>query len=252
MRQFFASVAVSLVAAAGASAADLNVFAASSLTDALTQVMAANLYRGADAEKVSFNFAASSTLARQIEEGAPADIFISADEPQMDRLVKKGHIIAETRRALLSNSLVVIAPADSALKIESPGELAAAVSRIAVADPNIVPVGVYTRAYLARLNLWEAVAPKVIPVENVRAALAAVESGNVDAGFAYATDARISKKVKIIFSVPANEEPRISYPAAVVKETRNRERAEKFLAYLQSESATKIFEEHGFIVSREK
>ena len=170
----------------------------------------------------------------------------------MDRLVKNGDILAETRRALLSNTLVVIAPADSQLKISSPAELAPAISRIAIADPNIVPVGVYARAYLTRLNLWQSIVPKVIPVENVRAAVAAVESGNVDAGFAYATDARISSKVKVIFAVPGDEELRISYPAAIVKGTRNRPVAEKFLAHLQSEPAVKTFESHGFIVRREK
>ena len=237
---------------ASAPAAEINVFAASSLTDALTQIAIAARYHGAEyADHLTFNFAASSTLARQIEEGAPADIFFSADDQQMDRLQKSGHVATETRRTLLSNSLVVIAPADSPLNIKSPVDLKA-VARIALADPNIVPVGVYTRAYLSRLDLWDAIAPKVIPVENVRAALAAVESGNVDAGFGYATDARGSKKVKVVFAVPADEEPRISYPAAVVKGTRNRETAEKFLEFLQSDTATKIFEAHGFIVPHRK
>ena len=244
--------ALSALVCASAPAAELNVFAASSLTDALTQIAIAARYHGAEyADHLSFNFAASSTLARQIEEGAPADVFFSADDRQMDRLQKNGHLVAETRRTLLSNSLVVIAPADSALNIKSAADLTA-VERFAVADPNIVPVGVYTRAYLTRLKLWDAIAPKVIPVENVRAAVAAVESGNVDAGFAYATDARVSKKVKVVFAVPADEEPLISYPAAVVKGTRDRQAAEKFLEFLGSETATKIFETNGFIVPGRK
>lgn len=235
--------------ATSAVSAEINVFAASSLSDVLKQIGAE--YEKQSGDRVAFNFAASNTLARQIEEGAPADIFFSADEPQMDRMVKNATVVAETRRTLLSNTLVVIAPADSQLKIASPAELAT-VSRIAIADPNIVPVGVYARAYLTRLNLWAPIAPKVIPVENVRAAVAAVESGNVDAGFAYATDARISKSVKVIFAVLAADEPRISYPAAVVKATKNHAAAEKFLHHLESDAAMKVFESHGFIVPREK
>ena len=235
--------------ATSAGSAEINVYAASSLTDVLKQIGAD--YEKQSGERVSFNFAASNTLARQIEEGAPADIFFSADEAQMERLVKNANVVAETRRTLLSNTLVVIAPADSQRKIGSPAELAT-VPRIAIADPNIVPVGVYARAYLTRLNLWDSVVPKVIPVENVRAAVAVVESGNVDAGFAYATDARISKNVKVIFAVPADEEPRISYPAAIVKAAKNRAAAEKFLIHLQSDAPLKVFETHGFIVPREK
>lgn len=231
--------------------ADISVFAASSLTDALTEIAVAARYHSPEyADRLSFNFTASSTLARQIEEGAPGDIFFSADDRQMNRLEKNGHVVPETRRNLLSNSLVVIAPADSALNIKSAADLAG-LKRIAVADPNIVPVGVYARAYLTRLKLWESIAPRIIPVENARAALAAVESGNVDAGFAYATDARVSKKVKIIFAIPADEAPAISYPVAVLKGTADRDGAEKFLAFLQSETATKIFERHGFIVPRQ-
>ena len=242
------AVSAALLATSAVSA-EINVYAASSLTDVLKQIGAD--YERQSGDRVSFNFAATSTLARQIEEGAPADIFVSADEPQIDRLVQNANVIAETRRTLLSNTLVVIAPADSQLTIDSPAQLAT-VSRVAIADPNIVPVGVYARAYLTRANLWDSIAPKVIPVENVRAAVAAVESGNVDAGFAYATDARISKHVKVIFAVPAEEEPRISYPAAMINGSKNRTAAEKFLNHLQSDAATKVFESHGFIVPREK
>ena len=250
MRTVVAAFGMLVALYASAFAADINVFAASSLTDALTEIGEA--YRAQSGDRLSFNFAASSTLARQIEEGAPADIFFSAAEAQMDRLAKNGRVLAETRRTLLSNVLVVIAPSDSPLKINSPDELVAAVSRIALADPRIVPAGVYARAYLTHLNLWKAIAPRIIPVENVRAAVAAVISGNVDAGFAYATDVRRSEKVKIIFAIPANEAPRISYPAAVVQGTRHREAAGRFLDFLQSETATKIFESHGFIVPSRK
>ena len=250
MRVAFAAFGMLTALYASAFAAETTVFAASSLTDALKEV--AEAYHAQSSHRVAFNFAASSTLARQIEEGAPADIFFSADETQMDRLAKNGQIVVETRRMLLSNALVVIAPSDSALKINAPDELASTVSKIAMADPNIVPAGVYARAYLTRLDLWEAIAPKVIPVENVRAAVAAVASGNVDAGFAYATDARVSRRVKIIFTVPANDEPRISYPAAAVQGTRNREAAEKFLSFLQSEAAVNVFESHGFTAPSRK
>ena len=250
MRQFLAGMGTLLACSASALAAEVNVFAASSLTDALKQI--GGEYEKQSGERVAFNFAASNTLARQIEEGAPADVFFSADEAQVDRLEKSGNILVDTRRTLLSNTLVVITRLDSSLKITSPAELAPAVARIAIADPNIVPAGVYSRAYLTRLKLWDAIAPKVVPVENVRAAVAAVESGNVDAGFAYTTDARLAKEVKVIFAVPASEEPRISCPAAIVKATADRAAAEAFLAYLESAAATAVFESHGFIVPTRK
>ncbi|HUZ07960.1 MAG TPA: molybdate ABC transporter substrate-binding protein, partial [Candidatus Paceibacterota bacterium] len=181
-------------------AAEVTVFAAASLTDSLKEI-AAN-YEKQSGDQITFNFAASSTLARQIEEGAPADIFFSADEAQMNRLTNADLIDTATRKSILDNSLVVVVPSDSALQIKSASSLTnAEVKQIALADPKAVPAGVYAKAWLEKLQLWFAIEPKVVPTENVRAALAAVASGNVEAGVVYKTDAAISKNVKIAYEV---------------------------------------------------
>jgi molybdate transport system substrate-binding protein len=227
-------------------AAEVNVYAAASLTDVMKEI-AAN-YEKESTDKIVFNFGASSLLARQIIERAPADIFVSADEAKMDNLQKAGLIVTETRRDLLSNSLVIVVPNDSKLEITSPDELLTKVQKIAIADPRAVPAGIYTKEYLGALGLWDKLESKMVPTENVRAALAAVESGNVDAGFVYKTDADVSKKVKIAFSVPVEKGPKIRYPVAIVKDAKNKTAAEPFLRYLESASARALFERYGFIV----
>jgi molybdate transport system substrate-binding protein len=234
------------LALSSANSAEVNVYAAASLTDVLKEV-AAN-YEKQSSDKILFNFGASSLLARQITEHAPADIFFSADEAKMDDLQKGGLIVTETRRDLLSNALVIIVPNDSSLAIASPDQLVDKAQKIAVADPRAVPAGIYTKQYLSGIGLWEKLESKIVPTENVRAALAAVESGNVDAGFVYKTDANISKKVKIAFSVPIEKGPAIRYPVAIIKEGKNNGAAEGFLRYLESENARKLFERYGFIV----
>ena len=227
--------------------ADVAVFAAASLTDALKEIAAD--YQKQSGDKIFFNFGASSILARQIEEGAPADIFFSADEAWMDALEKKSLILAGTRLSRLSNSLVIIVAADSLLKIRSPADLAgSAVKQIALADPRAVPAGIYAREYLQKLHLWAQIEPKVVPTDNVRAVLAAVESGNVEAGMVYKTDAAISGKVKVAFEVPVANGPAISYPMAVVKDSGQPDAAGKFLRYLESDEAGRVFEKFGFIV----
>ena len=228
-------------------AAELTVFAAASLTDSLKEI-AAN-YEKQSGDKITFNFGASSTLARQIQEGAPADIFFSADEAQMDGLEKKGLIDTSTRKSRLGNALVVVVAADSALQIQSAGDLTnATVKQIALADPKAVPAGVYAKTWLEQQQLWPAIEPKVVPTENVRAALAAVESGNVEAGVVYKTDAGISKKVKVAYEVPARDAPVISYPMTLVKESKQPAAAKKFLDYLSSEEAGQVFTRYGFLL----
>ncbi len=231
-----------------ARASEVQVFAASSLTDALKEI--AGDYERANGDRISFNLAASNVLARQIEERAPADIFLSADEEKMNLLQNVGLIVPETRRDLLSNSLVLVAPSDSALQIGAIDQLDEKVERIAIANLQSVPAGIYTREYLTAAGIWEKLQSKIVPTENVRAALAAVESGNVDAGFVYKTDANISKKVKVVFSVPFDTGPKIAYPVALVRESKNRSAAEKFLRYLESEAALHVFEKFGFVVKR--
>ena len=239
-------VGILLFCAVPLRAATVLVFAAASLTESLQEIAAA--YEKQSGDKIVFNFAASGTLARQIEEGAPADIFFSADEAKADALEKKGLLVKETRKSLLGNSLVIVTPPDSAA-IQSPADLTtAAVKRVALGDPRIVPAGTYAKAYLEKSGLWAGVEPKVVPCENVRAVLAAVESGNVDAGVVYKTDAAISKKVKVAFEVPAADGPKISYPAALVANAPHPDAAKKFLGCLTGSEADAIFARHGFIV----
>jgi len=238
-----------LLAAPLVNAVEVTVFAAASLTDSLKEIAPA--YEKQSGDKIIFNFGASSTLARQIEEGAPADIFISADEAKMDGLEKKGLILKETRKSRLSNLLVIVVAAERGAVIRSAEDLATdKVKRLAVAEPKTVPAGIYAKEYLQKQNLWSAVEAKIIPTENVRAALAAVEAGNVEAGIVYKTDAALSKKVKVAYEVPAKDNPAISYPMAVVKEAKQPEAAKIFLQYLNSDAAAQVFSRFGFIIRK--
>ena len=226
---------------------EIIVSAAASLTDVLKEISTG--YRAKSKHTVKFNFGPSSGLARQIEEGAPADIFFSADLPQMDALDKKSLLEPGTRKNLLSNQLVIIVPADSKLAIASPKDLLKAdVKKIALAEPSSVPVGVYSSKYLTEEGLWDQIKPKIVPVQDVRATLASVESGNVEAGFVYKTDAAISKKVKIVYEVPVDKGHKITYPIAIVKESKRKDAARDFISYFQSSAAKDAFKKYGFVV----
>lgn len=230
-----------------ARADEILVSAAASLSDVLREISGA--YQSQSKHRVRFNFGPSSGLARQIDEGGPADIFFSADLPQMDNLDKKDRLEPGTRKTLLSNQLVIIVPADSKLKISSAKDLLKTdIKRIAVAEPSSVPVGVYSSKYLTGEGLWNQLKPKVVPVQDARASLASVESGNVEAGFVYKTDAAISKKVKIVYEVPLEKGPRITYPAAVVRESKRKEAARDFMNYLSGAAGKNLFKKHGFVV----
>jgi molybdate transport system substrate-binding protein len=227
-------------------AAEVTVFAAASLTDSLQQI-AAN-YEKSSGDKIIFNFAASGPLARQIQAGAPADIFISADEARADALAAKGLLVNESRRSLLGNVLVIVAPPENTT-IHGPADLTnAAVQRIALGELKTVPCGTYAKEYFTKLGLWPAVEPKSVPCESVRAVLATVETGNVDAGVVYKTDAAISKKVKVAYEVPLADGPKITYPTALVKGSPEPAAAQKFLAYLASADSARVFRSFGFIV----
>ncbi len=241
---------LSLLLGVSMHAAQLTVHAASSLTDVMKEIAPA--YEKQSGDKVRLNFDASSILARQIEEGAPADVFLSADEAKMDALEKKSLLALGTRKTLLSNTLVIVVPADSKLPIRSAADLAnnGAIKKIALAQPSTVPAGIYAKEYLTRSGLWDKVSPKVIPTQNVRGALAAVESGNVEAGFVYKTDALISRQVKIACEIPAAEAPKISYPVAALAASPNLAAAKKFLTYLESDAALAVFRRYGFSVAR--
>jgi molybdate transport system substrate-binding protein len=227
-------------------AGEITVFAAASLSDALRELAA--MHQKATGDTVRLNLGASSLLARQIKEGAPADLFLSADEAKMDDLAKAGLIDPASRRSLLSNSLVIVVAADSELKLASAHDLASAkVQRLAVAEPETVPAGIYARQYLQKLGLWEAVVAKTVPTENVRAVLAVVESGNADAGIVYKTDALISRKVRVAYEVPQGDGPHISYPVAVVRGGGNPAGAARFLALLTSPAGKSVFAKYGFL-----
>ena len=226
-------------------AAELTVHAAASLTDAMKEIGTA--YEKESDDKLQFNFGASSILARQIEGGAPADLFLSADEAKMDALEKKGLIIAGTRRSLLSNVLVIVVANNAGAVPKSASDLVRTeYKKIALAETHSVPAGIYAREYLQKVKLWDVLKEKVVPTENVRSALAAVESRNVEAGFVYRTDALISKKVKVAVEISAAEAPGISYPVAVMKSSREPERARKLEEYLTGPEAEAVFKKFGF------
>jgi molybdate transport system substrate-binding protein len=239
-------VVILAAAAARVASGQILVSAASSLTESLQEASGAWAERGG--QPVTFNFGASSLLARQIAEGAPADLFLSADEARMDDLEKRGLLVAGTRRSLLSNTLVIVVAKDGGAAIAGPKDLAApAIRAIALGETRSVPAGIYAREYLERKKLWDAVAARVVPSENVRAALAAVESGNADAAIVYRTDALVSKKVRAAYEVPRADGPKISYPGAVLRDTKNGAEARRFLAFLESPQGRQIFERHGFL-----
>lgn len=226
-------------------------FAAASLTDVLREI--AKDYQQSSGDRIVFNFGSSSTLARQIQEGAPADLFISADEGRMDALQKRGLIDRKTRKSVLSNTLVIVVPAVRGMTITSAKQLAdARVTSVAIAEPTSVPAGIYARQYLLRIGVWGPVARKAIPMDNVRSALAAVESGNADCGIVYRTDALISKHVRIAVEIPKNEGPDISYPFAVTTNAESPAAARRFLAHITSKPALDVFRRYGFLIIPDK
>jgi molybdate transport system substrate-binding protein len=229
--------------------AKLVIFAAASLKDALDEVNA--VYQRETKQETTTSYAASSTLARQIEAAAPADIFISADLDWMDYLAKRNLIEPETRSNLLGNRLVLIAPANSTVKLaigpNFPLAQALGDGRLAIADPNSVPAGKYGKAALEALGVWSSVADKLAPAENVRATLLLVSRGEAPLGIVYQTDAAVDKGVKIIGVFPENTHPPIIYPIAVVASSTN-PAAPGYVAFLKSPTARSIFEKQGFTV----
>ena len=240
------TVLLSLILCPGAHGAQITVHAAASLTDAMKEIAAS--YEEQSKEKVRLNFDASSILARQIEEGAPADIFLSADEAKMDDLERNKLLAPGTRKSLLRNTLAIVVPVESKLALASARDLAVerTIRKIAIAQPTSVPAGIYAKEYLIKLGLWDQLAARMVPTQNVRAALAAVASGNVEAGLVYKTDALISREVKIACEIPAGEGPKISYSVAALAGSTDLASAKKFLSYLESEPSLAVFRRYGF------
>jgi len=225
----------------------LTVFAAASMKNALDEVDAA--YTAKTGVKVIASYAASSALAKQIDQGAPADIFLSADTDWMDYATKQKTIKPDTRTNLLGNSIVLIAPKDSSIdKVAiAPGfDLAklAGQGRIATGDVASVPVGKYAKAALEKLGAWEAAAPKFAMAESVRAALTLVARGEAVLGIVYATDAKVEPEVKIVGTFPADSHPPIIYPVAAT--TSAGAGAAGYLDFLRTSAAKAIFEKYGF------
>lgn len=239
-----------LIGAVPVVAAEVTVFAAASTAPAVEEASA--LFSSTHGIRVRAVFASSSTLARQIVNGAPADLFISANRAWMDHAAEANAIEAVSRMDLLGNRLVLIAPADSTLSLEiAPGfPLAARLGGgfLAMGDPDHVPAGIYGKAALEHLGVWPAVAGSVVRSQDVRAALALVERGEVAAGIAYATDAAITDGVRLIAVFPADSHPPITYPLAIVG-GRDRPEVRKFHEFLGSKAAAAIFEGHGFAVT---
>lgn len=223
------------------------VLAAASLQEALAE--AADAWARQRHPRPVLSFAGSSALARQVEAGAPADLFISADEAWMDHLEQRSLLASGSRRVIAGNRLVLIAPSDSSttLRIAKGFPLARALGtgRLAMADPAGVPAGRYGRAALEALGVWSAVEPRVVRSENVRAALALVERGEAPLGIVYATDAAASRKVRVVGVFPPSSHPPIRYPAARLKTAKAKDAA-AFLAFLGSRQARAIFVRHGF------
>ncbi len=249
-RRLFLFLPLLLAAPASAIAQEKGplVLAAASLQESLTD--AANAWTARRHPRPVISFAGSSALARQISAGAPADIFISADEPWMDDVAAKGLIRPGTRVSYISNRLVLVAPVAkvTTLTIRRGFPLAAALgtSRLAMADPDSVPAGKYGKAALTSLGVWQSVEPKVARAENVRAALALVERGEAPLGIVYATDAMAARGVRVAGIFPAASHPPITYPIARLKAAASPD-AEPFRAFLVSRAGKAIFARYGFL-----
>jgi len=220
------------------------VFAAASLTDVLQELGTA--YERSAHDHVTFNFGASSDLARQITAGAPADVFFSADVARMEELEKASLVERTERRNVLSNTLVIVTPADAKTVLSQPADLKG-VEHIALANPDSVPAGVYAKSYLESLGLWDALEAKVVPTLDVRAALAAVEGGHADAGIVYATDAATSKKVRVAVRIPREQGPAIIYTLAPLKRS-TKAATRPLVRFLASQEAASTYTRYGFIV----
>jgi len=235
-----------VIAAPAAAAETITVFAAASLKDALDENVKAFIVQSGD--RVVVSYAASSALAKQIEAGAPADIFISADLDWMDYLDQRKLIKRDTRRNLLRNRLVLIAPADSRISVEiAPGFPLAKLlgnGRLAMANPDAVPAGKYGKASLEALGVWKDVQAKVASAENVRAAMVLVARGEAPLGIVYKTDAAVDTKVRVVGIFPENTHPAIIYPIAVTANAKPA--AAAFVDWLGKPAARTVFQKYGF------
>ena len=239
-----------LLASVAARAQELTVFAAASLTDAMKDI--STQWAKGGHQPLRMSFGSSSTLARQIEQGAPVNLFASADEKWMDYLADRKLIVADTRKNLLGNELVLVVPANKPQHVTiGPGfdllGMLGTNGRVATGDPAHVPVGIYAEQALRKLGIWDAVAPRLARTDDVRAALLLVERGEAPAGIVYSTDAAVSKAVMIAGTFPANSHDPVAYPFAVTK-SGDTPGARALMTFLAGPDARAIFIERGFQV----
>ena len=251
LRPVLSALCAVLMLASAARAEDVLVFAAASTTNALDEI--AVLFSAKGLGTVKASYASSSVLAKQIEQGAPADVFISADRQWADYLGTRGLIDPASRIDLLGNNLVLVAPADAkvpAVKIEKGFDFAALLGdgRLSTGDPDHVPVGLYAKQAFETLGQWQAVEPKLARADSVRSALAFVERGEAPYGIVYATDAAIAKKVKVVAVFPSLLHDPVVYPAALVT-GRTNPTAKTYFDFLKSTAAKEVFVKYGFKVN---
>ena len=235
-----------LLPARADSVAPVTVSAAVSLTEAMQA--AAEDYASTGGGPVRFNFGPSNALARQIVAGAPVDVFVSADQAQMDVVARAGRVVDGSRVDLLRNQLAIVVPDDRRRTLAGIRDLLEpSFRRIAIGDPAAVPAGVYAKQYLQAAGVWKAIEPRLVPCASVRATLASVDQGSADAGIVYATDVRAAAHSVVAWLVPVDRGPRIVYPAALIRDAPAPQAARRFLDYLRSSRATRIFVRYGFL-----
>lgn len=222
----------------------LTISAAASLSDALSEIQSLFQSKNSNIE-LTINFGGSGALQQQIKQGAPVDVFISAAEKPFDELIDEGLIDSNNYSNIIGNSLVLIAPLDS--KLSSVNSLTE-VKKIAIGTPEAVPAGNYAKQALASLHVWDSIHSNIVMAKDVRQVLTYVETGNVDAGFVYNTDALSSDKIKVIEEIGQELHDSIVYPAGVVKSTKKKEEALSFYQFLYSEQSIEVFKKYGFRV----
>lgn len=224
---------------------EIIVLAAASLTDVLTEL--SQTYKDITGVTVIFSFASSGALQTQIESGAPADIFFSAAQRQMNVLEEKGLINIDTRKNLLENKVVLIAPANSTLNLKSFNDIASPnVKKVGLGEPKSVPVGQYSEEILNNLSILDIAKSKAIYGSDVRNVLSWVETGEIDCGIVYETDAKIANNINIITQAPEGSYQRVIYPIAVINYSNNKEEAQKFINYISTDSSMEVFKKYGF------
>jgi molybdate transport system substrate-binding protein len=229
-------------------ATELTVSAAASVQDAMKEIQTA-YQTTAPGVTITYNFGSSGSLAQQVAQGAPTDVFLSASKQWMDDLENQGHILDGTRKDLLLNSLVLIVPQDKTDVTDFSDFATDKVSKLALGEPESVPAGKYAQEALTSMTMFDALQSKLVFGKDVRQVLSYVETGNVDAGLVYATDAKVSDQVQVVATAPADTHSPIIYPVGVVADSENAEAAQAFVDFLSSDTAVAIFEEYGFTMA---